>query len=117
MAYRFAENEKILLPAIVNLDGFYLSFTREAVEMPTPEETKLFLPAFNPAFPLLSSREPVAMGAAVLDPSLFSYFKHQMHNAAENVLTIYPKIAGEFAATFGRRYGIIESSCSTTPTT
>jgi pyruvate ferredoxin oxidoreductase alpha subunit len=31
-----------------------------------------------------------------------------MHNAAENVLTIYPKIAGEFAATFGRRYGIID---------
>ena len=48
------------------------------------------------------------MGAAVLDPSLYSYFKHQMHNAAENVLTIYPKIADEFAATFGRRYGIIE---------
>ncbi len=108
MAYRLAEHEKILLPAIVNLDGFYLSFTREAVEVPTPEETRIFLPAFNPAYPLLSNREPVAMGAAVLDPSLYSYFKHQMHNAAENVLTIYPKIAEEFAVTFGRRYGIIE---------
>src|SRR5512143_909959 len=29
MAYRIAEDERGMLPVIVNLDGFYLSFTRE----------------------------------------------------------------------------------------
>src|SRR5574342_664535 len=29
MAYRIAEDARVLLPVIVNLDGFYLSLTRE----------------------------------------------------------------------------------------
>jgi len=108
IAYRLAEQRKILLPAIVNLDGFYLSFTREPVEMPEPEKVGEFLPEFAPAYPVLSGKEPAALGAAVLDASLYSYFKHQMHHAAEDALSIYPQIAAEFAASFGRRYAAIE---------
>ena len=33
IAYRLAEDERVRLPVIVNLDGFYLSFTREPVEI------------------------------------------------------------------------------------
>ncbi|HEY7553389.1 MAG TPA: pyruvate synthase [Candidatus Binatia bacterium] len=108
MAYRLIENEQILLPAIVNLDGFYLSFTREAVEVPNTDAVKSFLPAFEPVYPVLSSRQSLALGAAVLDPSLYSYFKHQMHRASESALSLYPKIAGEFAEQFGRKYDLIE---------
>ena len=108
IAYRLAEHEKILLPAIVNLDGFYLSFTREPVAVPTFEEVRGFLPSFRPAYPVLSGNESVALGAAVLDASLYSYFKHQMHNAAENALAIYPQIAAEFAERFGRRHDPID---------
>jgi pyruvate ferredoxin oxidoreductase alpha subunit len=108
IAYRLAEQRKILLPAIVNLDGFYLSFTREPVEMPEPEKVGEFLPEFAPAYPVLSGKEPAALGAAVLDASLYSYFKHQMHHAAEDALALYPKIAEEFAARFGRRHSIVE---------
>jgi pyruvate ferredoxin oxidoreductase alpha subunit len=92
----------------VNLDGFYLSFTREAVEIPEPEDVKRFLPAFTPAYPVLSAKESVALGAAVLDASLYSYFKHQMHHGAEHVLALYPQVAAEFAETFARQYSPIE---------
>jgi pyruvate ferredoxin oxidoreductase alpha subunit len=108
LAYRLAEQQKVLLPAIVNLDGFYLSFTREAVDLPRLEEAREFLPAFTPAYPVLSRNESVALGAAVLDSSLYTYFKHQMHHAAETALAIYPQIATEFAERFGRRYGMVE---------
>ena len=108
MAYRFAEHGRILLPAIVNLDGFYLSFTREPVEIPELDRVRSFLPAFAPAYPVLSGRESVALGATVLDSSLYTYFKHQMHRAAENTLELYPTIAAEFAEQFGRCYGMIE---------
>jgi pyruvate ferredoxin oxidoreductase alpha subunit len=103
-----AEQRKILLPAIVNLDGFYLSFTREPVEIPQWEKVREFLPAFVPAYPVLSGKGPAALGAAVLDSSLYSYFKHQMHHAAENALELYPEITGEFADRFSRRYTVIE---------
>jgi pyruvate ferredoxin oxidoreductase alpha subunit len=108
MAYRLAEHEQILLPAIVNLDGFYLSFTRETVELPDNDTIKNFLPSFEPAYPVLSGAEAVALGSAVLDPSLYSYFKHQMHRAAENALVIYPDVAAKFADGFGRKYDLIE---------
>lgn len=34
MAFRLAEDRRVRLPVMVNLDGFYLSFTREPVEYP-----------------------------------------------------------------------------------
>ena len=108
IAYRLAEHQRVLLPAIVNLDGFYLSFTREAVNVPDLEQVKIFLPDFTPVYPVLSGKESIALGAAVLDASLYSYFKHQMHHAAENVLAIYPEIATEFSENFGRHYDAIE---------
>ena len=83
IAYRLSEHRRVLLPAIVNLDGFYLSFTREAVDLPDIEKVKSFLPDFAPAYSCLSGKESVALGAAVLDGSLYSYFKHQMYHAAD----------------------------------
>lgn len=108
MAYRLAEHARVLLPAIVNLDGFYLSFTREAVELPDAGEVRSFLPSFEPAYHGLARHESVALGAAVLDASLYTYFKHQMQRGAENALELYPQIAPEFAERFGRRHDIIE---------
>ena len=48
MAYRLAEDEGVRLPVIVNLDGFYLSFTREPVDLPAQQQADRFLPAFDP---------------------------------------------------------------------
>ena len=109
IGYRLAEDAKILLPVIVNLDGFYLSFTRESVELPEAGAVNEFLPSFTPAYPVLSGERPAALGAAVLDSSLYSYFKHQMHHASDNALALYPAIAEEFAARFGRRHAIVEA--------
>jgi pyruvate ferredoxin oxidoreductase alpha subunit len=46
LAYRLAEDPRVLLPAIVNMDGFFLSFTREGVELPATEQVQQFLPPF-----------------------------------------------------------------------
>ncbi len=108
IAYRLAEDSTVLLPAIVNLDGFYLSFTREPVEVPEIEEVNNFLPACAPVYSVLSGKDAVAVGAAVLDGSLYTYFKHRMHHAAESALALYPRVAEEFAARFGRRHDIVE---------
>ena len=108
IAYRLAEHARVLLPAIVNLDGFYLSFTREAVELPDIDAVRSFLPRFEPAYHGLGRVEPVALGAAVLEGSLYTYFKHQMQRGAQNALDLYPQIAGEFAECFGRRHAMID---------
>ena len=42
IAYRLAEDARVRLPVIVNLDGFYLSFTREPVDIPSSGDVDFF---------------------------------------------------------------------------
>ncbi|WP_340820178.1 hypothetical protein [Methanolobus sp. WCC4] len=108
MAYRMAEDERVLLPVIVNMDGFYLSFTREPVEIPDVEEVRRFLPAYNPSHAYFKAGHPMAQGVAVLGGEYYSYFKYQMHLASKNALDVYKKTCREFEKEFGRKYDTIE---------
>ncbi|MBI1902386.1 MAG: pyruvate synthase, partial [Planctomycetia bacterium] len=83
MGYRIAEDARVSLPVLVNLDGFFLSFTREPVELPEQERVRRFLPAFRPAHPGFRASRPVAQGVAALDGPTYSYFRYQMQRAME----------------------------------
>ena len=109
MAYRLAEHKHVRLPAIVNLDGFYLSFTREPVDLPDAEKATAFVGAFDPENMQFKSGEPLSQAMAVLGGGPYSYFRYEQHLALQRVLSVYDDIADEFADTFGRRYDIIES--------
>ena len=52
MAFRIAEDRKVLLPVMVNLDGFSLSHVIEPIELPTQEEVDKFLPPYDPLYTL-----------------------------------------------------------------
>jgi pyruvate ferredoxin oxidoreductase alpha subunit len=108
MAYRLAEHRDVRLPAIVNLDGFHLSFTREAVEIPVPGAVREFLPAHDPGEARFSASHAMAQGVAVLGSSAYSFFKYQMQRAAEAAVDLHATVADEFAGRFGRRYGAVE---------
>ncbi|MBI4687676.1 MAG: pyruvate synthase [Nitrospirae bacterium] len=108
IAYRLAEDKSVLLPAIVNMDGFYLSFTREPVEIPNKEIVREFLPPYKPTHAFFRASQPMAQGVAVLGGHIYSYFKYQMHMANNNALSIYKEVSEEFKETFGRGYGTVE---------
>ena len=109
IAYRLAEDERVRLPVIVNMDGFYLSFTREPVEFPEPEAVRRFLPAFDPRSVQFRASRPLSEAVVVLGGSPYSYFRYEMHLAALAALTAYDEIADAFAQEFGRHHGAIES--------
>lgn len=109
MAFRIAEDERVSLPVLVNLDGFYLSFTREGVEIPADDQVRAYLPAFEPKHPPFRASQPIAHGVAALDAVSYSYFRYQVHRAMENVLQVHAEAADAFANLFGRRYGASES--------
>jgi pyruvate ferredoxin oxidoreductase alpha subunit len=111
LAYRLAEDPRVRLPAIVNLDGFYLSFTREPVTLPTPEAVGRFLPPYDPENIRFRASEPISQAVAVLGGTPYSYFRYECHLAAENALGVYDEVAGEFAAQFGRRHDAVEAYC------
>jgi pyruvate ferredoxin oxidoreductase alpha subunit len=112
MAYRLAEDGRVRLPAIVNLDGFTLSFTREPVALPSVEKVQRFLPPFDPQRIGFRASQPIAQAVAVLGGGPYSYFRYQSHLAALQALTVYDEIEAEFADIFGRRYGAVESYCA-----
>jgi pyruvate ferredoxin oxidoreductase alpha subunit len=109
MGYRIAEDARVSLPVLVNFDGFHLSFTREPVAIPDSATVRAFLPAFTPNHPGFRASQPVAQGVAVMDGPTYSFFRYQVHLAAENAHQVHEEVAKEFAARFGRRYAAVES--------
>ena len=109
IAYRLAECKQVRLPAIVNLDGFYLSFTREPVELPDPQQVARFLPAFDAETTRFRAGQPLSEGVVVLHSTPYSYFRYQTHLAALAALPAFDEVCREFAAEFGRSYGAVEA--------
>jgi pyruvate ferredoxin oxidoreductase alpha subunit len=106
MAFKIAENHKVLLPTIVNLDGFILSHVVEAMEFPEQEVVDKFLPPYHPRFSL-DPKKPVTMGAFAM-PEVYTEVKmgHQMAltGSYEHILNVW----SEWADLTGRIYKPVE---------
>jgi pyruvate ferredoxin oxidoreductase alpha subunit len=112
IAYRLAEDKRVRLPVIVNLDGFYLSFTREPVQLPEIKSVDSFLPAFDPENIAFRASTPTSQAVAVLGGSPYSYFRYETHLAAMKALEVYDEVSKIFAEQFGRTHDSIESYLS-----
>ena len=108
LAFRIAEDSRVLLPVIVNMDGFYLSFTREPVAIPSRAEVQQFLPSFAPSHAEFQASRPIAQGVGALGGALYSHFRYQMHLAGRNVLAVHAEAARDFEAISGRSYDVVE---------
>lgn len=109
MAFALGEDARVRLPVIVNLDGFYLSFTREPVSIPEPAEVDALLPPFDPQGLAFRAGAPLSQAVAVLGGGPYSYFRYQVQLAAQNALAVYDEIAADFAERFGRSHPAVEA--------
>src|SRR5688572_8100071 len=100
-AFRLAE--ELSLPVMVCMDGFILTHAVEEVELPTQKQVDAFLPPFAPR-QLLDPDEPMTIGAMV-GPEAFTEVKYLMHAKQMQALDAIPRLADDFAATFGRTSG------------
>jgi pyruvate ferredoxin oxidoreductase alpha subunit len=107
LGYRIAEDMRVRLPAIVNLDGFFLSFTRERVELPSADGVARFLPAYEPVNPFSVDR-PVVKGSAVMEGDTYSYFRYHVHASSLRALQVLREASREYESLFGRAYGPVE---------
>jgi pyruvate ferredoxin oxidoreductase alpha subunit len=103
-----AEDPRVRLPVIVNLDGFYLSFTREPVERPDPDEIDAFLPPFVTRDIQFRASQPESQAVAVLSGGPYSYFRYETHLAARNGLRVYAEAGAQWGERFGRTYEALE---------
>ncbi|HJW82136.1 MAG TPA: hypothetical protein VJ396_07815 [Acidiferrobacterales bacterium] len=109
MAYRLAEDTRVRLPVMVNMDGFYLSFTREPVELPEPAQVATFLPPYDAENIRFRASKPISQAVAVLGGAPYSYFRYETHLASLQALAVYDEIEQDFARAFGRTHSAVES--------
>jgi len=109
IAYRLAEDSRVRLPVIVNLDGFYLSFTREPVEIPDAQAAAGFVGGFDPQGTRFRASTPESQAVAVLGGTPYSYFRYETHLASLNGLAVYDEISAEFRDIFDRDHPAVEA--------
>ncbi|MDL2246619.1 pyruvate ferredoxin oxidoreductase [Methanobrevibacter sp. OttesenSCG-928-K11] len=107
MAYKIAENENVLLPVMVCLDGFILTHTVEPVEIPDQSTVDKFLPPYTPKHAYLDTNEPMSIGT-LADPGYYFEARHDMEVAMENSIDVMKKTEEEFEQIFGRKYDLVE---------
>lgn len=108
MAYRIAEREEVLTPAMVCFDGFFVSHAPQLVMVPDQEAVDAFLPAYRPSNLYLDPRDPMFVNGLV-PPEDFSEMRYQQRVGFENALTIIPEVQRTFREHFGRKHEMVEA--------
>ena len=102
-AYKIAENNDILLPVMICMDGFILTHSFEPVDVPSPEEVDAFLPRFNPEI-YLTTKQPISLGL-MAGPETYMETRFALFKTLEESKEKIIKTAGEFKNAFGRSSG------------
>ena len=108
-AYLVAENNDVLLPTMVNLDGFYLTHTVENVEIPDQKKVDKFIGTYKPQQIYLDPKKPMTQGPFVY-PEYYYKIRHQVEVASQKAKPVFKQVDQNFKKEFGRGYGIIEKT-------
>jgi pyruvate ferredoxin oxidoreductase alpha subunit len=107
IAYKIAENNAIMLPVMVIMDGFILTHGVETIDMPEQADVDKFLPPYKAPYKL-DVEKPMTLGPLV-DPESYMETRYAVQETLKDVLNLIPKVTAEFAKAFGRTYnGLIE---------
>ncbi|HJV79795.1 pyruvate ferredoxin oxidoreductase [Noviherbaspirillum sp.] len=98
-AFRLAEDKRIMMPAMVCMEGFILSHTVAQIQVPMQEQVDRFLPPA--AIPHQLGDTPHTLGQMEV-PHLTEMHRLQHHNAMLSVPAVYGEIQDAFAEIFGR---------------
>ena len=106
-AFKIAEDKDVLLPTIVDLDGFILSHVVEAIEFVDQSVIDAFLPDYKPVF-TLNPDKPVTMGAFAM-PEIYSEAKKAHDVALRESRKVIERVWAEWGKATGRQYKAIET--------
>ena len=98
----FKVAERVLLPAMVVLEAFFLSHTTEPVDFPEQEEADRFLPP-RVATHTVDPEDPAAFGG-LTGPDHYYELKYMEHNAMLEAKDVIVQTAQEYGDVTGRYY-------------
>ncbi|MCC8027597.1 MAG: pyruvate ferredoxin oxidoreductase [Clostridium sp.] len=102
-AYKLAEDPDIMLPVMVNLDGFILTHTYEVIDTADQDKVDAFIP-YQRYCNAMDMDHPINT-CITAGPAYNTEFRYDQHQAALKVLDKLKKVDDEYSALFGRNYG------------
>jgi len=106
MPQAFKIAEKTMIPAMVCVDGFYLTHKLEQIDVPEKKLIKEFLPEFNPKVKL-DPNNPLSLGVYA-GPAHYQEFRADLHEDLINSLNEIKKQAKEFEELTKRKQFVLE---------
>jgi len=103
MAFRIAEHNDVLLPVMVNLDGFTLSHIMQPLDTVEPGD---FIPPVHTPNPV-DPAHPGGYGT-ITGPADQFRFRYEMERSMQQAKAVIGETEQEFARRFGRTYGAAE---------
>ena len=103
MAFRIAEHNDVLLPVMINLDGFLLSHIIQSLETVEPGD---FIPPMQLPH-AIDTANPRGYGT-LTGPDEYFKFRWDMERSMRDSVGIIDATQREFAKRFGRSYGFTE---------
>lgn len=103
----FGLSERVMLPVMVNIDGFILSHTMEQLLIPEQGAVDAYLPPYEAPY-RMDTENPLSFGAAATPDNFYNMRKY----LAKTMKTVPRRIEEEFdrfERHFGRAYGILET--------
>jgi pyruvate ferredoxin oxidoreductase alpha subunit len=102
-AYKIGENPEIMLPVMINMDGFILTHAVEPIEIPGQKEVDEFLPPYQPEY-CLDVKAPKTFGN-LAEPQWYAETRYKLQETMEDSKAVIEKVADDFKAKFGRYQG------------
>jgi pyruvate ferredoxin oxidoreductase alpha subunit len=103
IAYRVAEDAKVMLPCAVAMDGAFLTHSQHIVKIPTTAAAKAFLPPYSLGKRRLHPDNPISIAPQANEDWVMEIRRQQfegMGHAKEVILRAYK----EYDAIFGTKY-------------
>jgi len=104
MNYKIAEDYRVLLPTMMSLDGFYLSYSQERVYLPDQETVDEWLPSYKAPYPV-DPTESKAWPSASIPPALHTTYRKLHEEIMEDAKKVITEVDKSYGETFGRSYG------------
>ncbi len=107
-AFKIAEDHRVLLPIIINMDGFILTHMIEPIEFPDQGTVDKFLPDYKPAM-RLDPAKPATWGPVGV-PEVYLEAKKQYEQALIDSKPVIKEVLDEVNKLFGRDYDLIQTN-------
>ena len=107
ISFRIAEDQKVMLPVILNLDGFTLSHFIEPILLPDQDKVRQYLPPYLTSHKL-DLAKPISFGL-LGGPEYYTESKKATNDALLASKAQVTKAFDEFAQIFGRQYKLVET--------